>query len=79
LTIQRGDRCFGVLAIENYSSVNSFGIPKNCYAHGFYNASTAIRRSLSIIWTLPALTIKMLKDPISGVTLDAKVIQNRGF
>jgi hypothetical protein len=38
-----------------------------------------IRRSLSIIWPLPALTIKMLKDPISGVTLDAKVIQNRGF
>ena len=41
LTIQRGYRSFGVLVIENYSSVNSFGIPKNSYAHGFYNASTA--------------------------------------
>jgi hypothetical protein len=82
LTIQRGYRYFGVVAVENYSAVNSFAIPTNSYAHGFYNANTAYNppHSLSIsYWPLPVLTIRMLRAPIPGVTLDAKAIRNRGI
>jgi hypothetical protein len=82
LTIQSRYRYFGVVAIENYSSVNSFALPKNSYRHGFYSANTAYNppRSRSItFWPLPALTIKMLREPIPGVTLDANAIRNRGI
>lgn len=81
LTIQSGYRYFGVVAIENYSSVSSFALPGNSFAHGFYNANTAYNppHSLSIsYWPLPVLTIRMLRAPIPGVTLDAKAIRNRG-
>jgi hypothetical protein len=79
LTIANGYRYFGVTAIDNYSSATSFPPPVSGQGHGFYNAYTAYNppHSLSIIWPLPALTIKMFKDPIPSVTLDAKVIQNR--
>ena len=36
-------------------------------------------QSFSIIWPQPVLTIRMLKDPIPGVTLDAEIIRNRGM
>jgi hypothetical protein len=77
LTIENGYRYFAVEAIDNYSSATSFALPGN--EHGFYDARTAYNppHSLSIsYWPLPALTIKMLRDPIPGVTLDAKVIQS---
>ena len=87
LTIQNGCRYFGVLTIENYGSVNSFGLPRNGYtygvgnAHRFYNANTAYNPppSFSIIWPEPVLTIRLLRNPIPGVTLDARVIRNRGM
>jgi hypothetical protein len=87
LTIQNGYRYFGVLAIENYGSGNSFSLPGNSYiygtanAQGFYNADTAYNppQSFSIIWPQPVLTIRMLRDPIPGVTFDAGVIRNRGM
>ena len=82
LTIQNGYRYFGVLAIENYSSVSSFPLPGNSYGHGFYNANTAYNppHSLSIpFWPLPVLTIRMLRDPIPGVSLDAEAILKRGI
>jgi hypothetical protein len=87
LTIQNGYRDFGVLAIENYGSGNSFSLPGNSYdsgaanARGFYNANTAYNppQSFSIIWPEPVLTIRMLRAPIPGVTLDAWVIRNRGM
>jgi len=75
LTIQNGYRYFGVVAIENYSSVSRFPPPGSSYAHGFYNANTAYNPpySLSIpFWPQPALTIRMFRDPIPGVTLPAK-------
>jgi len=56
LTIKSGYRYFGVVAIEGYSSANSFGIPKNSYAHRFYKASTVYNppHSLSIsYWLCP--------------------------
>jgi hypothetical protein len=80
LTIENGYRYFGVLTIENYSSATDFVPPGNGKGHGFYNAYTAYNppQSVSITyWPLPALTIKMLRAPIPGVTLDAKVIQSR--
>jgi hypothetical protein len=80
--MQNGYRYFGVLAIENYGSGNSFSLPgKSASAGGFYNANTAYNppQSFSIIWPQPVLTIRMLKDPIPGVTLDAEIIRNRGF
>ena len=79
LTIENGYRYFGVLTIENYSSATDFVSPGN-QSHGFYNAHTAYNPppSSSIpFWPLPALTIKMLRAPIPGVTLDAKVIRSR--
>ena len=82
LTMQNGYRYFGVLAIENYGSGNSFSLPgKSANAGGFYNANTAYNppQSFSIIWPQPVLTIRMLKDPIPGVTLDAEIIRNRGM
>ena len=87
LTIQNGYRYFGVLRIESYGSVNSFSLPRNGYtystgnAHGFYNANTAYNPppSFSVTWPEPVLTIRMLKDPIPGVTLDAGIIRNRGM
>jgi hypothetical protein len=87
LTIQHGYRYFGVLAIENYGAGNSFNLPGNSYiygtanARGFYNAVTAYNppQSFSIIWPKPVLTIKMLRDPIPGVTVDAEVIRNKGM
>ena len=82
LTIQNGYRYFGVLVIENYSSVSSFPLPGNSYGHGFYNANTAYNppHSLSIpFWPLPVLTIRMLRDPIPGVSLDAEAIRKRGI
>ena len=87
LTIQNGCRYFGVLAIENYGSGNSFSLPRNGYtygtsnASGFYNANTAYNppQSFSIIWPEPVLTIRLLRNPIPGVTLDAGVIRNRGM
>jgi len=80
LSIENGYRYFGVLTIENYSSATDFVPPGNGKGHGFYNAYTAYNppQSVSITyWPLPALTIKMLRAPIPGVTLDAKVIQSR--
>jgi hypothetical protein len=87
LTIQNGCRYFGVLTIENYGSVNSFSLPRNGYtygaanAHGFYNANTAYNppTSFSILWPIPVLTIRLLRNPIPGVTLDVGVIRNRGM
>ena len=82
LTIESGYRSFAVSAIENYSSVTSFAPPGNNQGHGFYNAYTAYNppHSVSItFWPLPALTIKMLRDPIPGVTLDAKVIRSQAI
>ena len=87
LTIQNGYRYFGVLAIENYGSVNSFSLPRSGYtygtanAHGFYNAHTAYNPlpSFSILSPIPVLTIRLLRNPIPGVTLDAGVIRNRGM
>jgi hypothetical protein len=82
LTMQNGYRYFGVLAIENYGSGNSFSLlGKSANAGGFYNANTAYNppQSFSIIWPQPVLTIRMLKDPIPGVTLDAEIIRNRGM
>jgi hypothetical protein len=88
LTIQNGYRYFGVVAIENCSAVSGFALPRNSYtygtvsAHGFYNANTAYNppHSFSIIfWPEPVLTIRMLRNPIRGVTLDAKAIRNRGI
>jgi hypothetical protein len=80
LTVENGYRYFGVVAIDNYSSATSFTLPGNNNVHRYYNASTAYNppHSPSIsYWPLPALTIKMLRVPIPGVTLDAKVIQSR--
>lgn len=87
LTIQNGYRNFGVLAIENYGAGNSFILPGNRYnsgaanAHEFYNANTIynLPQSYSIIWPEPVLTIKMLRAPVPGVTLDAVAIRNRGM
>src|SRR5262245_38642492 len=82
LTIESGYRYFAVSAIENYSSVTNFAPPGNNRGHGFYNAYTAYNppHSVSIpFWPLPALTIKMLRDPIPGVTLDAKVIRSQAI
>jgi hypothetical protein len=79
LTIENGYRYFGVVAIDNYSSATDF-VPPGNQSHGFYNAYTAYNPppSSSIpFWPLPALTIKMLRVPIPGVTLDAKVIRSR--
>ena len=79
LTIENGFRYFCVLTIENYSSATDFVSPGD-QNHSFYNAYTAYNpppSSSIIFWPLPALTIKMLRTPISGVTLDAKVIQTR--
>jgi hypothetical protein len=80
LTIENGYRYFAVAIIENYSSATSFPLPGNKDGHGFYNARTAYNpphsRSISY-WPLPSLTIKIFRDPIPGVTLDANVIQNR--
>ena len=76
---------FRVLTIENYGSVNSFDLPRNGYTYGagnrFYNANTAYNppASFSIIWPEPVLTIRLLRNPIPGVTLDARVIRNRGM
>ena len=59
-----------------------FSLPgKSANAGGFYNANTAYNppQSFSIIWPQPVLTIRMLKDPIPGVTLDAEIIRNRGM
>jgi hypothetical protein len=82
LTIENGCRYFGVVAIDNYSSATNFDLPGNGTGHGFYNAYTAYNppQSLSITyWPLPALTIRMFKGPIPGVTLDAMIIRNRGY
>jgi hypothetical protein len=82
LTMQNGYRYFGVLGIENYGSGNSFSLPgKSANAGGFYNANTAYNppQSFSIIWPQPVLTIRMLKDQIPGITLDAEIIRNRGM
>ena len=87
LTIQNGYRYFGVLAIENYGSGNSSSLAGNSYtygtanARGFYSVNTVYNPppSFSIIWPEPVLTIRMLRDPIPGVTLDAEVIRNRGL
>ena len=79
LTIENGYRYFAVATIENYSSATSFALPGNAKGRCFYDARTAYNppHSPSITyWPLPALTIKMLRDPIPGVTLDAKVIQS---
>ena len=65
-----------------YSSATGFVPTGNGQSHGFYNAYTAYNPppSSSIsFWPLPVLTVRMLKDPIPGVTLDAKVIQNRAM
>ena len=81
LSIENGYRYFGVLTIENYSSATDFVLPGN-QSHGFYNAYTAYNPppSSSIpFWPLPALTIKMLRAPIPGVTLDAKVIRSQAI
>jgi len=80
LTIENGYRYFAVEAIDNYSSATSFAIPVNGQGGRFYDARTAYNppHSPSIsYWPLPALTIKLLRDPVPGVTLDAKVIQRR--
>jgi hypothetical protein len=80
LTIENGYRYFGVVAIENYSSATGFVLPGNGQSHGFYNAYTAYNPppSSSIsYWPLPVLTIRMLKEPIPGGTLDARVIWRR--
>jgi hypothetical protein len=88
LTIQNGYRYFGVIAIENYSSVSGFALRRNSCTygtvnvHGFYNANWAYNppQSFSItFWPEPVLTIRMLRDPIPGVTVDAKAIRNRGW
>ncbi len=82
LTVENGYRYFAVAAIENYSAVTGFTLPGNKNGHGFYNAYTAYNppQSLSIsYWPLPALTIKMFREPIPGVTLDANVILNRAI
>ena len=82
LTIESGYRYFAVSAIENYSSVTNFAPPGNNQGHGFYNAYTAYNapHNVSItFWPLPALTIKMLRAPIPGVTLDAKVIRSQAI
>ena len=87
LTIQNGYRYFGVLAIENYGSGNSSSLAGNSYtygtanARGFYNVNTVYNPppSFSIISPEPVLTIRMLRDPIPGVSLDAEVIRNRGL
>ena len=81
LTIESGYRYFAVSAIENYSSATDF-VPTASQSHGFYNAYTAYNPppSSSIpFWPLPALTIKMLRAPIPGVTLDAKVIRSQAI
>jgi hypothetical protein len=87
LTIQHGYRYFGVLAVENYGSGNRFSLPGNNYNYGtangrgFYNADTAYHppQCFSIIWPEPVLTMRMLRSPIAGVTLDAGVVQSRGM
>lgn len=82
LTIGNGYRYFGVVAINNYSSATNFEPPENGMGHGFYDACTAYNppQSLSITyWPLPALTIRMFKGPIPGVTLDATIIRNRAI
>ena len=87
LAIQNGYRYFGVLTIENYGSVNSFSLPRNSYtygtakARGFYNADTVYNppQSFSILWPKPVLTIRLLRNPIPGVTLDAGAIRNKGL
>ena len=81
LAIENGYRYFAVGAIENYSSAISFAVPSN-HGHGFYDAYTASNpphSSSTTYWPLPALTIKMLRDPIPGVTLDATIIRNRAI
>jgi hypothetical protein len=80
LTIENGYRYFGVVEIENYSSATDFARPGNRQGQSFYNAYTAYNppQSLSItFWPLPALTIRMFRDPIPGVTLDARAIWRR--
>jgi hypothetical protein len=87
LTMQNGYRYFGVLAIENYGSGNNFTLPRNAYAEGiansrgFYDVNTASHppHSFSIIWPQPVLTIRMLREPIPGVTLDARNIWSQGM
>jgi hypothetical protein len=82
LTIENGYRYFGVVAINHYSSATNFDLPENGTGHGFYNAYTAYNppQSLSVTyWHLPALTIRMFKGPIPGVTLDATIIRNRAI
>jgi hypothetical protein len=87
LTIQNGYRYFGVLTIENYGSVSGFSLPGNGYtygtadAHGFYSSNTGYNPppSFSILWPIPVLTIRLLRNPIPGVTLDAGVIRNKGM
>ena len=87
LAIQNGYRYFGVLTIENYGSGNSFSLPGNGYtygtsnARGFYNAETAYDppQRFSIMWPEPVLTIRLLRNPIPGVTLDAGIIRNKGL
>ena len=77
LTIENGYRYFGVVGIENYSSVTNFAPPGNSRRLGFYNAYTAYNpppSSSITFWPLPDLTIKMLRDPIPGVSLDARAI-----
>ena len=79
LTIENGYRYFGVMAIDNYSSATNFDPPENGTGHGFYNAYNP-PQSLSITyWPLPALTIRMFKGPIPGVTLDATIIRKRAI
>jgi hypothetical protein len=87
LTIQNGYRYFGVLAIENYGSVNSFSLPRNSYTYGtgkarrFYNTNTVYNPppSFSILWPIPVLTITLLRNRVPGVTLDAGAIRNTGM
>ena len=82
LTVENGYLYFAVEAIDNYSSATIFALPRNGKSHGFYDADTAYSppNSPSIsFWPLPALTIKMLREPIPGVTLDADVIRSRAI
>src|SRR5262245_11259124 len=70
LTIENGYRYFGVTAIENYSSATSFTLHGKSKSHGFYDADSAYNppHGPNINYRpQPALTIKMLRDPIPGV------------